>query len=228
MAAGTYVFAARAVDNGNASTVSPSATITVAAGPPNVPPTVKLTSPTSGTGFSAPASIHVVATASDTDGTIAKVEFLRNGVVGATVLAPPFEATLANVPAGTHTLTARATDDRNGVTTSAPATITATALALTIATPAPNAAISGDNVLVSGHIAGLANSGVVVNGIAAPVDAFGNFFVLAALVAGSIRSPSPHRSRQDDHVADGERDSDGVARRSPWSRTRPRASRPWR
>lgn len=183
--AGTYAFAARAVDNAGASTVSATATVTVNAGPPNTPPTVKLTSPTSGAAFSAPGMVPVSATAADADGTIVKVEFLRNGVVEATVNSAPYNATLTNVPAGSHVISARATDDRGAVTTSATVTITATALQLTIASPAPNATIAGDNVLVTGSISGMANSGVVLNGIVAPVDATGNFFALASLTAGA-------------------------------------------
>ncbi|APV48358.1 hypothetical protein BWI17_00845 [Betaproteobacteria bacterium GR16-43] len=180
---GAYVLTAVATDNRGAATTSTPVTVTV--GTANALPTVQLTSPANGTAYSAPATIVVKATASDSDGTISKVEFLRNGVVAATVTAPPYQATLANVPAGTQVLTARATDDRNGVATSAPVTVTATALAFTINSPADGSAIDSDNVLVKGHVGGLANTGVVVNGAVAAVDAAGNFSALASLVAGA-------------------------------------------
>ena len=183
--AGTFAFSARAVDNANASTTSAVATVTVAAGPPNAPPTVKITSPSPGTSYSAPASVRVVASANDTDGTIARVEFFRNGLLAQTVTAPPFEATLTGIPAGNHSLTARATDDRGAGVTSAPVSITATTLALTITSPAPGEAIAGDSVLVTGSFTGLPNSGVVVGDVIASVDASQGFFAIAPLAAGS-------------------------------------------
>ena len=185
LAVGTYAFAARAVDNANAATVSAAATVSVVVGPPNTPPTVKLTSPSSGSAFSAPAAVTVSATAADADGTIAKVEFLLDGVVAATSLVEPYQANLSNVPAGNHTVAARATDSRGAAITSPAATITVVTLSLSIATPAPNASVSNNQVLVTGHVAGLANSGVSVNSKAAAVDAAGNYSALVALVAGA-------------------------------------------
>ncbi|MBT8190132.1 MAG: tandem-95 repeat protein, partial [Bacteroidia bacterium] len=48
-------------------------------GPPNVLPSVSISSPTSGT-FNTPQSFSIIANASDTDGTISQVEFFINGV----------------------------------------------------------------------------------------------------------------------------------------------------
>ena len=42
---------------------------------PNVPPTVSLTTPVGGATFTAPATIAIAATATDSDGTVAKVDF---------------------------------------------------------------------------------------------------------------------------------------------------------
>jgi Big-like domain-containing protein/glucodextranase-like protein len=152
--------------------------------PQNIPPTVSMFSPTSGTPYSAPASIHVAATASDSDGTIARVEFLRNGVVEATATTLPYEAMLTNVPAGTQTLTARAVDDRGATTTSAPVTVPVTAISITITSPAANAVINSNNTVVTGRIVAPANSGVNVNDTGASVDGSGNFTVLISLVGG--------------------------------------------
>lgn len=179
---GGYVLTAQATDNRGATVTS--AAVSVSVGPPNALPVVQLTTPANGTAYSAPATVQVAATASDADGTIAKVEFFRNGVLAATVTTAPYAATLSNVPAGTHTLTARATDDRNGATTSAPVTITVAATSLTITSPAANAVIAGNTVLVTGRIVGLANTGVNVNDNVAAVDASGNFSVIVPVVAG--------------------------------------------
>ncbi|MGZ7079298.1 MAG: Ig-like domain-containing protein, partial [Thermoanaerobaculia bacterium] len=127
---GTYVFTAQATDNRNATVTSAPVSVTV--GPPNALPTVRIKSPANNTGYSAPASVHVVAEAADSDGTVTKVEFLLDGVVEATVTAPPYETTIAGIGAGPHTLTARATDDRNGIATSAPTAISVVATSLTI------------------------------------------------------------------------------------------------
>ena len=77
--------------------------------------------------FMAPVNITLDATASDSDGTIQQVAFLVNGAPLATALTSPYSFAWNNVPAGTYTLTAVATDDDGAMTTSAPVTITVTA-----------------------------------------------------------------------------------------------------
>ena len=92
---------------------------------PNVPPTVSLTSPTSGASFTAPASVTLAAAASDSDGTVQKVEFFHGGTnLIATVTTAPFTFTWTGVGQGSYTLTAVATDNLNLTTTSAPVSIT--------------------------------------------------------------------------------------------------------
>ena len=68
---------------------------------PNSPPTVSLTSPANGASFAAPASITLTASASDSDGTIQKVEFFYAGTnLIATVTSPPYTFNWTNVAAG--------------------------------------------------------------------------------------------------------------------------------
>jgi chitinase len=78
---------------------------------PNVPPSVTITNPVSGTVFAAPANVTIQASASDTDGTVTNVQFL----VGSTVLsnddADPFSAVTNNLAAGSYTLFAIASDN---------------------------------------------------------------------------------------------------------------------
>jgi len=52
-------------------------TVRLSNAPPNLPPTVSLTAPAAGAVFTAPATITLRATATDSDGTVAKVEFLN-------------------------------------------------------------------------------------------------------------------------------------------------------
>ena len=112
MAAGTYSLTAVATDNVGLTTTSAAVSIVV-----DQPPSVTLTSPANNAVFIAPATITLTATASDTDGTIAMVEFLNGGNVVATITTPPYTFDLTNVGVGSYTLSARATDDRGVQTT---------------------------------------------------------------------------------------------------------------
>src|SRR5919106_1130440 len=66
-----------------------------------------------------PATITVSATATDTDGTVASVEFRAGTTVIGTDTTSPYSVSWSNVPAGTYTLTAIARDDAGATTTSA-------------------------------------------------------------------------------------------------------------
>jgi regulation of enolase protein 1 (concanavalin A-like superfamily) len=131
--AGTYSLTAVARDDSGAATTSAARTITVS-NPPNQAPAVSLTAPANGATFTAPASITVSATASDTDGTIAKVDFFAGTTVIGTDTTSPYSVTWNNVAAGSYSLTAVATDNAGATTTSAAWTVTVTG---TTAPPAP-------------------------------------------------------------------------------------------
>ena len=120
VAVGTYSLTAKAYDNAGGTTVSTAVSVQVKA---NVPPVVTLVSPPAGASFVAPATITLSANATDADGTVAKVDFLRGGTTAiGSVAAKPFTFTWSNVPAGTYSLTAKATDDKGATTTSAAVT----------------------------------------------------------------------------------------------------------
>ncbi len=89
----------------------------------NAPPTVSITAPAAGSTYTSPASIQVSATAADSDGTIASVAFLANGSALGTDTSSPYSFDWTNVPAGSYTLTAVATDNLGATTTSAPVSI---------------------------------------------------------------------------------------------------------
>ena len=125
LAAGTYTLTARATDNAGAATTSAAVTITVN-GPPDSPPTVSITSPASGASFTAPANITITASASDSDGTVTKVDFLNGTTLLGTATSAPFTVNFPNVAAGSYTLTVKATDNGGASTTSAPVNITVT------------------------------------------------------------------------------------------------------
>ena len=92
----------------------------------NLPPSVSLTAPANNSSYTAPATINLAATAADSDGTISKVEFFQGTTLIATDTTSPYTATWASVPAGSYTLTAKATDNLNAVAASAPISVTVT------------------------------------------------------------------------------------------------------
>src|SRR4029450_5071866 len=91
---------------------------TAGTAPNNTPPSVSITGPASGAIFTAPASIAVTASALDSDGTIAFVEFFAGNTSIGVDTAAPYGVTWANVPVGTYHVTAVATDSGNASTTS--------------------------------------------------------------------------------------------------------------
>jgi predicted amidohydrolase/regulation of enolase protein 1 (concanavalin A-like superfamily) len=92
--------------------------------PGNVPPTVALTAPSGGAHFVAPATITVSASAADSDGAVTQVEFYAGATLLATDASSPYGLTWRDVPAGSYTLIARATDTAGAVTASSPVSIT--------------------------------------------------------------------------------------------------------
>ncbi|MEV4102292.1 glycoside hydrolase family 48 protein [Nonomuraea sp. NPDC049649] len=92
----------------------------------NNPPTVSLTSPNAGQNFTAPATVPIAATAADSDGTIAKVDFYQGDTLLGTDTSAPYTYNWQNVPAGNYSITARATDDGGETTVSSPVGITVT------------------------------------------------------------------------------------------------------
>jgi cytoskeletal protein CcmA (bactofilin family) len=107
--AGTYAFTARATDNYGIPGFSPVFTVTV-----ETPPTAVISAPAidaAGTG------VTLTATAADSDGSIAKVEFYRNDKLIATATAPTSGASTyvytdsENLPPGRYTYIARSYDN---------------------------------------------------------------------------------------------------------------------
>src|SRR5205807_7526326 len=113
-------------------------------GATNAPPTVAITSPTNGASFTAPAIVPITATASD-DGSVTNVSFFD----GATFLGgtnnTPYTVT-ATLAAGSHPLTAVATDNLGLSTTSSVVNVTVNVgnlpPSVTITNPVDNAVLS--------------------------------------------------------------------------------------
>jgi hypothetical protein len=130
--AGTYELTAVATDNGGASTTSDPVNFSVLSGPPtNLPPVVRIFSPTNGSTFYTPVDIRLFAAATDPDGSISNVEFFAGttdlGPGLPLVLDPPgvngivglvYFLNWTNVAAGSYPLTAVATDNGGASTVS--------------------------------------------------------------------------------------------------------------
>src|SRR4030095_425130 len=109
---------------------------------PNVPPAAAITSPTEGATFTEPANIAITADASDSDGTIAQVDFYAGSTVIGTTTSAPYTTTWSNVTAGSYALTAVATDNLGATVSSA--AVNVTVLPAPPAAPSSLAASAGD------------------------------------------------------------------------------------
>lgn len=128
LAADTYTITSKATDDDGASTVSAAITFkVVAATTTNKAPTVSLTSPTANQQITgAPVAVTIAANAADSDGSIKKVEFYNGNTYLGTDDVYPYTYEWKNVAASTYTITAKATDNLDLVTTSSAISFTVT------------------------------------------------------------------------------------------------------
>jgi beta-glucanase (GH16 family) len=89
----------------------------------NAFPVVSITTPANNASFTPPANVNVTATASDSDGSIAKVDYY-NGTTLLGSTASPYTYAWNNLPVGTYTIKAVATDNKGAFTISSPITFT--------------------------------------------------------------------------------------------------------
>jgi RHS repeat-associated protein len=173
--AGSYTITAKATDSTGATATSASRTIKV-----NAPPAVTLTAPANGALFNPGSTIALAATASDSDGTISRVQFFQGSTLLGSDTSSPYSFNWANVASGTYALTARATDSNSAVTTSAPVTIIVdTAPTVSITAPASNA------VFLSGAPVTVTASAADADGTVAKVE----FFDGATLIGTATAAP---------------------------------------
>jgi Bacterial Ig-like domain (group 3)/Bacterial Ig domain/Glucodextranase, domain B len=180
-AAGTYSLVAIARNNGGGARMSAPVTVTVSPAPAVPPPTVSLTSPTSGQSFTSPPSIALAANASAGSGaSLAKVEFYDGATLIGTVTSPPYQLTWTAAAVGSHVVHATAADSLGQSTQSADVSITVTSqptLSVTLDGGINGSSVYADAILVSGRVQAPRNSGVTVNGQLAVLAPAGDFFV---------------------------------------------------
>src|SRR3569833_2267799 len=92
--------------------------------PTNTPPTVSLTSPTASQTFAEGAAVSLAATASDSDGTVAHVDFRVDGALVNSDTTAPFAFSATGLAAGTHSVTATAVDNGGASTSTAAVSFT--------------------------------------------------------------------------------------------------------
>jgi hypothetical protein len=97
--------------------------IVYATTPINSPPVVSISSPAKSSAYISPATFTIDAVASDPDGSIYMVEFFSGSTKLGERTAAPYSFTWKEVPEGTYSLTAIATDNSNGKTISDPVTV---------------------------------------------------------------------------------------------------------
>lgn len=117
VADGRYELTAKAYDHQGGETTSNPVTVVVNrnAVSNNTPPTISLGQPVADAGNK---TGYIEATAQDSDGFIAKVEFYYGETLLSTATEAPYRANWRNAPNGSYRLTARAYDNQGGVTTS--------------------------------------------------------------------------------------------------------------
>jgi hypothetical protein len=186
--AGAYSLTAKAVDNLGAVTTSATVNVTVAS---NAPPAVTLAGPNPAGPYFAPASIQLTATASDADGTIASVEFRANGALIGTATSAPYTMLWDNVVGGSYSITATAIDNRGAATTSpAISVVVNDAIGIDAAAGLDGSTVDDDSIVISGTVSAPANSGVLINGAMAQVDASGHFYANGVVLAPGENSIS--------------------------------------
>lgn len=124
VAAGTYTIRAVATDN-NGATATATVTVVVTGTSTNKVPVISITSPANNASYTAPASIVINANATDSDGTISKVEFFNGTTLLNSDASSAYSHTWSNVAAGTYTINAIATDNQ-GATATATITVVVT------------------------------------------------------------------------------------------------------
>lgn len=179
---GNYSVYAIAEDNNGAKTTSSTVSFTVEEAV-NILPTVAVTSPANGSVFTDPAIVSIDADASDSDGSISKVDFYINGSLVSTDATAPYSMT-SSLAIGTYTVYAIAEDNEGATSTSASVNFTVEAdvneLPFVEITSPTNGQIltAGSNISVTANASD--NDGNVT---------MVEFFVNGSLLGGDLTAP---------------------------------------
>jgi len=167
-------------------------TITVQAAQGSTP-VVTITDPTAGTSFAAPTNLTIAAEASTASGSIAQVEFFDGSTSLGVDSTSPYSVT-ANLDAGSHLLTAKATDNGGVSAISTAVTITVGGGGTKIDDPIPQKIQKGD---LSIDLQLIADGFISPIGMAAPDDGSGRLFVydqvgvISIISSNGVKMTSP-------------------------------------
>jgi plastocyanin len=178
-------------------TLGMKGTIIVAAA--NLPPSVTITNPVSGTIFAAPANVTIQASASDSDGTVTNVQFLVGSTVLSNDAAAPFSAVTNNLAAGSYTLSVIASDNSGAKATNSVSIVVDTPPSVTITNPASGTVFAAPaNVTIQAsasdtdgtvtNVQFLVGSTVLSNDAAAPFSALTNNLAAGSYTLSAIAS----------------------------------------
>jgi uncharacterized protein (TIGR03118 family) len=136
-------------------------------------PTVSITNPASGATIANPGNVLIEATASSTSSTVSKVEFFDNNSLLGEDTSSPYSFT-ANLAAGSHSLTAKATDAAGATSTSSTVSVIVGGGGTKITDPIPTKIAKGNvTIELQTIIAGL----ISPLGLAVPDDNSGRIFL---------------------------------------------------
>ncbi len=125
VSAGIYSITAKATDNVGGTNVSASVTLIITSIViPNQLPNVWLTSPLNNTKANAPSNIIISADATDSDGSISRVEFYNGSLLLGSDNTAPYSYAWSNVAVGIYSITAKAIDDQGASKVSTTAVVT--------------------------------------------------------------------------------------------------------
>ncbi|MGR5236609.1 chitinase C-terminal domain-containing protein [Vibrio alfacsensis] len=151
--------------------------------PLNEVPTVTLTAPSASASITAGDVVNLAADATDTDGTISKVEFFVDGALVGTSIAAPFTASWTATEGG-HEFSTKAYDDKNAASTVSAVTLTVAAGQPGNQAPTVDVALSATSVELGGTVTVSANA-ADADGTVAKVE----FFAAGALIGTATAAP---------------------------------------
>jgi len=93
--------------NRQPSAVTTSSAIAITVSAANVAPAVSITSPANNASFTTGSTVTINANATDSDGTVAKVEFFQGTTKLGEDLTTPYAFAWTSVPAGNYSITVK-------------------------------------------------------------------------------------------------------------------------
>jgi hypothetical protein len=150
-----------------------------AANQSNRPPTVRIESPMAGQAFVPHTNVTLIASASDPEGALARVEFYSGAMEIGEVRQSPFSLIWSNIPPGSHVLTARAWDAEGAASTSTPVNVLSAHLGIVLSAPPPELVVTqGQSLTLEATVS---NGGTPSPSV--------EFFINAAKVGEALKSP---------------------------------------